>query len=49
MSEKTQQAILEYLESVEAATKQLKQQISNQQTNETISENIFLALNFEQR
>ena len=49
MSEKIQQAIYEYLESVEAATKQLKQQISNQQTNETISENIFFALNFEQR
>ena len=49
MSEKIQQAILKYLESVEAATKQLKQQISNQQTNETISENIFFALNFEQR
>ena len=49
MSEKIQQAILEYLASIEAATTQLKQKLSIKQATETNSETIFFALNFEQR
>jgi hypothetical protein len=42
------EALLEYLEAVASATEKLKQQIKNQQTEQT-SEGIFNNLNFEQR
>jgi hypothetical protein len=48
MDKTLQEALLEYLEAVEAATEKLKQQIKNQQTEQT-SESLFEALNFEQR
>ena len=52
MNETLQQALFEYLEAVETATKKLKQQIADQLPQnqpETISENTFSVLNFEQR
>jgi hypothetical protein len=54
MNETLQQAIFEYLEAVETATKKFKQKIANQlpqnQPTETAaSENIFSVLTFEQR
>ncbi|HDQ05965.1 MAG TPA: hypothetical protein ENN36_04490 [Candidatus Bathyarchaeota archaeon] len=48
MDKTLQESLLEYLEAVEAATKKFKQQIKNQQTEQT-SEGIFNSLNFEQR
>ena len=52
MNETLQQAIFEYTEAVEEATKKLKQTIADQLPQnqpESISENIFSVLTFEQR
>jgi len=52
MNKTLQQAIFEYLEAVEAATKRFKQKIADQLPQnqpESISENIFSVLTFEQR
>lgn len=54
MNEPLQQALYEYLEAVEAATKKLKQKIAdqlpqNQPTETTASESIFSVLTFEHR
>ena len=54
MNETLQQALFEYLEAVETATKKLKQQIvnqlpQNQQTETATSESNCSVLNFEQR
>jgi NCAIR mutase (PurE)-related protein len=48
MDKTLQQALLEYLKTLEKATEKLKQQIKNQQTEQT-SEDVFNSLNFEQR
>jgi hypothetical protein len=48
MDKTLQEALLEYLKTLEKATKKLKQQIKNQQTEQT-SESLFETLNFEQR
>lgn len=49
MDKTLKEAVIEYLETLEKATKKLKQQISNQSKNQQTPESIFETLNFEQR
>jgi hypothetical protein len=49
MDKTLQEALLEYLEAVESATKKLKQQIRNQTKDQQTPESLFETLNFEQR